>query len=190
MKEMSKMKEMEMETGNDNYIFSTTNVSEQYSSNMPIDDIVKLGDKIWNEIKYDQDIDNESKQDDLFQKYFSLHPDFSRAFPLVLRWMVYLHKYSSKSFKKFLLKYSTTKISTKKEFITLQAEYLIFLYKESGHYSPKQISDYRSFIIKQLLDEEDLHVKMEQEAKEEIEKMEFEKRKLLYEYIKTINNKP
>ena len=167
----------------DQYIYSESHVSENYNKTMQVDDILKLAGTIWSEIKSDPDFKNESKLDSIFEKYYKKYHDFGTGFPIILRWMVYLERYSEKSFKKFLKKYSTTNITSKKDFLILQAEYLVYLYEENKHYDRKQINTYREFIIKQLLEEEELHKKMEEEAKEEINKMNMAKRKRLYEYL-------
>jgi hypothetical protein len=100
-----------------------------------------------------------------------------------------MHRYSDKAFKRFLRKYSTAKISSKKDFLILQAEYIVYLYEENKHCDKKHINIYREFIIKQLLDEEDQMVKIQDELKNELNNMDNEKRNQLYEYVKNLNKK-
>jgi len=175
------------------YIFAETDVKSNvnYAKSLPLDDLLKIGNKIWNEVKSNPDIKDEKKSESIYYNIYNKYHDFGSSFPLILRWMVQMHKYSERSFKKFLIKYSNTDISSKKDFLILQADYIVFLYEENNHYDKKQVNAYREFIIKQLLDEEDQIKKIDKEVKEELEHIEQEKRKQLYKYIKnkTIDNR-
>ena len=96
-----------------------------------------------------------------------------------------MHRYSEKAFKKFLIKYSTAKIETKQDFLILQADYIVYLYEENKHYNKKHVNTYREFIIKQLLDEEEQLKNIQNELKTEMDTLDDNKRKRLYEYIKS-----
>jgi hypothetical protein len=100
--------------------------------------------------------------------------------------MIQLKKYSTKAFKRFLIKYSNTDITSRKDFLTLQAEYLVYLFEENKHHDKKVINNYREFIIKQLLEEDEKMNNIIQEAEEEIRKREFNKRNQLYNYVKQL----
>jgi hypothetical protein len=168
---------------NTEYIYTDTTV--KYSNSLPINDILELADIIWKDIK--KLPNNDNSNDSTYQMIFDKYKDFGYSFPLILRWMVQLKKYSSKSFKKFLLKYSTANIESKKDFLILQAEYLVYLYKEDNKYDKNQVNLYREFIIKQLLEEDVILQELELELKKEEEINSENKRKKLYEYV--INNK-
>lgn len=173
-----------------NYIFSETNVSNiNYVQSLPLEEILKLGTKIWNEVKNHADIKDEKKTEELYYTFYNKYRDFGSSFPLILRWMVQMQKYSDKSFKKFLIKYSTSKIESKKDFLILQADYIVYLYEENKHYDKKHVNTYREFIIKQLLDEDEEMKKIQDELKVELDNIDNEKRKRLYEYIKSTISK-
>lgn len=171
---------------NAHYVFAETEVKPNvnYAKSLPLDDILSLGNKIWNEVRYNPDINDEKKSEEIYYSIYNKYHDFGSSFPLILRWMVQMHKYSTKSFKKFLVKYSTADISSKKDFLILQADYIVYLYEENTHYDKKHINLYREFIIKQLLDEEEQIKKIDEEMKQELNNIDEEKRKRLYEYIK------
>lgn len=170
---------------NANYIFTETEVKPNmnYAKSLPLDDILALGNNIWNEVRHNPDIKNEKKAEEIYYATYNKYHDFGSSFPLILRWMVQMHKYSEKAFKKFLRKYSTANISSKKDFLILQADYIVYLYEENKHCDKKHINTYREFIIKQLLEEEEQMKKIDEELKTEIANLDDEKRKRLYEYI-------
>jgi hypothetical protein len=169
------------------YIFTETNVSQTYSQNLPIEDLVKLADQIWADVKTHPDFgttdEKDKEHEDMYYIYFDKYKDFGLSFPIILRWMIQMTKYSSKAFKKFLIKYNTANVSDKKESLILQAEYIVFLYKESQHYDEKNVNFYRDYIIKVLLEEHNAHEKIQEEIKQELEKIKDEKRIELYEYL-------
>ncbi len=171
----------------ENYVFSETTVKSNtnYAKSLPFDEIVLLSNKIWKEVKSNPDIKDEKKSEEIYYSIYNKYHDFGSSFPIILRWMVQMKKYSEKAFKKFLRKYSNADISSKKDFLILQAEYIVYLYEENKHYDKKQVNTYREFIIKQLLEEEEELKTIEEELKEEINNIDAEKRNRLYEYIKS-----
>lgn len=169
-----------------NYIFTETEVKPNvnYAKSLPLDDLISLGNKIWNEVRSNPDIKDEKKLEEIYYATYNKYHDFGSSFPLILRWMVQMRRYSEKAFKKFLMKYSTANISSKKDFLILQADYIVYLYEENKHYDKKHVNVYREFLIKQLLDEDDQMKKIEAELKTELASIDDEKRKRLYDYIK------
>lgn len=171
-----------MNKDNTEYIYSETKVNTQYSQSLQIDELIKLANVIWTDVKSNKKQNTEEMFDVVFNKY----REFGSSFPIILRWMVEMDKFSDRAFKKFLYKYSNTDITNKKDFLIVQAEYLVYLYEETKHYDKNQVNLYREFIIKQLLEEDKLLSQMEEETKKELEKLKEEKRKELYEYVKSI----
>lgn len=173
-----------MET-NETYVFTETKMDSNinYAKSLPLDDIIKIANNIWHEVKKHPDIHDEKKSENIYHNIYNKYHEFGSSFPLILRWMVQMHKYSEKAFKKFLIKYSSANISSKKDFLILQADYIVYLYEENKHYDKKHINSYREFIIKQLLDEEDELKKIENELSSELNKIDDEKRKRLYDYL-------
>lgn len=159
----------------------------QYNHNYSQEQLLALANAIWQEVKKDKQTDLDSLYVSVFDKY----KDFGMSFPLILRWMVQMKKFSEKAFKKFLIKYSSSKVNSKKDFLILQAEYLVYLYEESKHYSKSDVVQYREFIIKQLLEEDALfdkvHEEVQIEEKKNKEVLSKESREKLYNYL--LNNK-
>lgn len=177
---------MESAEDNANYVFTETEVKPtvNYAKSLPLDDLLELGNKIWSEVRHNPDIKDEKKAEEIYYTIYNKYRDFGSSFPLILRWMVQMKKYSPKAFKKFLRKYSTANITSKKEFLILQADYIVYLFEEGKHYDKKHVNAYREFIIKQLLDEEEQMKKIDEEMKKELAILDDEKRKRLYEFIK------
>ena len=168
----------------DNYIFTETKCDINRAQSLPLDDILQLGNNIWNDVKTHPDIKDEKKSEELYYKIFNKYKDFGTSFPIILRWMVQMRRYSEKAFKKFLIKYSTANIESKKDFLILQADYVVYLYEENKHYDKKHVQTYRDFIIKQLLEEEDRIKAIQEELNKELDSIDYEKRKRIYDYIK------
>lgn len=166
------------------YIYTETEVSSDvnHAQSLPIDDLVKLGGDIWNDIKKLP----EDKSEEVYHAMYNKYRDFGSSFPLILRWMVQIRKYSSKAFRKFLIKYSSAKITTRKDFLILQAEYIVYLYEENKHHDKNSVNLYREFIIKQLLEEDEKMCNIIDETDKEINRLSDEKRNRLYNYIKNI----
>lgn len=165
-----------------NYVFSETPVQTSiHNKTETIESILLLGNKIWKELKNN---DKTNKNDEeLYYNVYNKYKEFGTSFPLILRWMVQMNRYSEKAFKKFLIKYSNSSISSKKEFLILQADYIVYLYEENKHYDKKHVNNYREFIIKQLLEEEEEINKIDTELNDELSKIDYEKRKQLYDYL-------
>lgn len=167
----------------ENYIFSEHNVNMLHKNSLPLKELLILAKQIWQDCQRNS---NNKEYDTMFTKY----RDFGTSFPLVLKWMVHMNKYSERAFKKFLIKYNATNISSKKDFLILQADYIVYLYEEDKHYDKKNVNNYREFIIKQLLEEEEELKQIEDEFKSKIEKIESnndnEKRQLLFDYISNL----
>ena len=149
-----------------------------------INDLVKLANDIWDDVK-------KSKKDDeeTLNYYFSKYSDFSSSFPLILRFMIQTKSFSKSAFTKFLHKFNTIKQSDKKEFTKVQGEYLVYLYSEKGHKTSSDINNYRLFIQKQLLDELEEIEQCQKEAAEKIIEMDKgisdERRASLFKYLST-----
>lgn len=171
-----------------NFVFSETEVkpSVNYAKSLPLDDLITLGNKIWKEVKNNPDIKNDKKAEEIYYTVYNKYRDFGSSFPLILRWMVQMHRYSEKAFRKFLMKYSTASLSSKKDFLILQADYIVYLYEENKHYDKKNVNAYRDFIIKQLLEEEEEIKHIQQELTTELAVIDDEKRQRLYDYIKSM----
>jgi hypothetical protein len=167
-----------------NYIFAEKTV--KYSNNLPLEDILNMGNAIWKDIKKTKK--NETDDDSIYNIFYEKYKDFATSFPLVLKWMIQANTYTESAFKKFLLKYTSTTLETRKDFLKLQAEYLVYIFKEKGHPSIKQVNEYRDHIVKMLFEEDDTFDKIQKEYTEELTKIDDQiyeqKRQILYNYMK------
>jgi hypothetical protein len=145
----------------DNYIYTSQNCS--YENNVSFDDLLEMANNIWKEVK--KELKKTNDLDSLYIQFFDKYKDFGKSFPIILRWMVQMQSYSEKAFKKFLIKYSNANIQNKKDFLILQADYIVYLYEESKHYKKQEVVNYKEFIIKQLLEEDSMFDKIQEEYK-------------------------
>lgn len=165
----------------------------KYECNLSSEQLITLANTIWQDVKTElkkvksDTEDNEVEIDKLYVTMFDKYKDFGTSFPVILRWMVQMKRYSERAFKKFIVKYSTYDIKSKKDFLILQADYVVYLYEETNHYTKNEVNKYRNFIIKQLLDEdsvfEQIHKDVEQEELKNKEKKSNECREKLYSFL-------
>ena len=100
---------------------------------------------------------------------------FSLSFPLVLRWMVQMRQFKTQAFKEYLSFFINAEISSRQDFLKVQGEYLVFLYKNMNlNVTKKEIDNYREEIISNLIEEDELFKKIETEAKLELEQHDNE----------------
>jgi hypothetical protein len=98
------------------------------------------------------------------------HTQFSLIFPLVLRWMVQMKQFKVHAFKEYLSFFISAEILSRSDFIKVQSEYLVLLFKNLNPTSTKiDIENYREQIISHLMNEDELFKKIEEEAKVELE---------------------
>lgn len=174
-----------------NYEFSETPVvtSLPQQRKSP-EDILGIAAEIWNKIKKSNiAATDDEKNDKLLAELQKTYSDFNISFPIVMRWMVQMRKYSSKAFEKYLLKHATTKLDSREEFLKLQAEYLTLLkLEESKHPDMAVIHKYKQNVIDMLLEEDKAFMDMHKQVEEEMEKKrvddDSDRRKMLIEFIK------
>lgn len=160
-----------------------------YSQRSTPADLIKLGATIWRRV-VDSKISpqDEAANDKLLENLQAEFRDFSTSFPLVLRWMVQMRRFSSKSFERFLLKHASVDLKSRESFLRLQAEYLVLLYQEDNpHVSTKKVEKYRESVVKHLIDEDKAFVEIQKQVDEDFKKstMEIndERKRRLYEYL-------
>jgi hypothetical protein len=75
-------------------------------------------------------INNHEACDDLLSRIKAKYKDFTHSFPLIIKWIVLTRQYHPEAFRKYLHMYSSININTREEFLTIQVEYLVYLYRE------------------------------------------------------------
>ncbi|MDE2097431.1 MAG: hypothetical protein KGL39_09320 [Patescibacteria group bacterium] len=134
----------------------------------------------------------------LYESYHEAHKDFGTSFPIVLKTMVFMRKYSTEAFRKYLYYYksraapagtSTGVFESRDKYLEVQAEYLVFLHKdEAKHYDTQTITNLRQQIVKKLKEEDKEFVETHKEVTEEDEARKTaaarDRRELLYAFVK------
>lgn len=163
-------------TDDTQYVYGEVPVAAKVSSSSAAtpDELVAIANRIWRQIKSSNVLpSNEAESDALLEKLQTQHKDFATSFPIVLRWMTQLRSYSSRAFKTYLLKHAVAELKSREDFLRLQAEYLVCLYREKAkdHPSPAQVGAYRNSIVNQLLEEDRLYREMEKEVDADIARL-------------------
>jgi hypothetical protein len=133
-------------------------------------------------------LENTKALDELLEQIQTDNYDFNLSFPIVLRWMVQMRKYRAKAFEKYLMKHSATPLDSKEKYLELQAEYLVLLYREEHpHCDESYIREYKSSLVKHLLEEDkafmEMHKKIDEEFEAKAEMFDADRRRKLYEYL-------
>lgn len=173
-----------------NYSFSDVPVSTTVSTKRAtVEEITAIAKQIWGKVaKSKIDKADDENNDKLLGQLQLEFKDFNSSFPLVLRWMVQMRKFNTKVFEKYLLKHASAKLSTREEFLELQAEYLVLLFREeSNHPDESVVKKYRAAIVKDLLAEDKKFIELHEQVEKDIEvqdsKNDVDRRKRLYEFI-------
>lgn len=156
-----------------------------------IEEIVAEANKIWEKVQKEKyNADDTKAADDLLEKLREEHRDFHMTLPLVLRTMVQIRSYNHKALERYLKKMRNDMKNWKsrRDFIESQADYMIILYKiKNPRYNTRYVTEMRTSIVKQLLDEETAFTKMVEEAEKEAEdyqkNIEKEQREELYRQL-------
>ena len=161
--------------------------SRTYASPQELQDMAQ---QIWKKIKNSPiSAQTQDEEEKILREYQSEFADFNQSFPIVLRWMVQVRKFSSRAFGKYLTKHANTDLNSREEFLKLQAEYLVLLYREEHpHADELFVKNYRSSLIQQLLDEDKLFIEISKEVEKDMElknkEFDEDRRRRLIEIIK------
>lgn len=140
-----------------------------------VEEVLAEADKIWARVaRAGVPAGDAEKNDALFAELQEEFGNFSRSFPVVLRWMVQLRKYSRRALNVFLLKHATAPLATEDDFLALQAEYPVQFYAHDGKGSraQKKVAAYRAGLLLQLKEERDAF----EAAKKEADALEAERK--------------
>jgi len=176
----------------DQYVFTETKVpgAEISSSQRATpEQLVDLANAIWGRVKNSGVAeDDDEGNDTLLETLQGDFKDFNTSFPLILRWMVQMRKFSPAALKKYLMKHSATKLDTRESFLELQAEYLVLLYREEHRHPDENfVKRYRTNLVKTLLEEDKAFADMQKQVEEDLATqaavIDTDRRKQLYEYL-------
>lgn len=152
-------------------------------------EIVAIARQIWKRV-VDSKVrkDDDAGNDKLLESIQADFKDFCTSFPLVLRWIVQLRKFSAKAFEKYLMKHASAKLETRQEFLELQADYLVLLYREDHrHPDENSVRQYRAAIVNQLLEEDKQFLAVQKQVEEDFKQQAIatdkDRRQRLYEML-------
>ncbi len=173
-----------------NYAFGECNVEHQEQKRATPDELIIMAKKIWSEVN----VKTTKTNDELLNFIQDKYKDFTTSFPLVIRWMVQMKQFNVEALRKWLLKHGTAQLKTRTDFLELQADYLVLLYREThSHPDEKFMKNYRASIIEELLKEDKEFIEVQKQIEDEMEKSDEEfnvaRRKQLFEYLLTCKNK-
>lgn len=93
------------------------------------DEILGEADGIWKRLRNLTYAPEAS--DDVMQEVRTAHRDFSKSYPIVLRYMVQFRSYNHKAFKLYLAKIGKHPWKSEEEYLDSQADYAVLLYKST-----------------------------------------------------------
>lgn len=154
------------------YIAMATTTSAQitYSKKVTIDDLLAEAKVIWN---YVQD-HREEKFGDILDAVTKAHRDFFTTYAIVVQAMVYNNLYHPKALTKFVKFITGKSLSSEKEYIETQAEYVVFLYKCTckGHWSGKDVDHLRETTVKMMVEQSKDFKQLVAQCKEMVDEMD------------------
>ncbi len=141
------------------------------------DEIIKEANIIWRKVGNRKLlIDDEDGRGDLLVEMQREHINFARAYPIVLRFMCSLSKFSTKAFKYYLCKIKNNPWKNETEYLDSQVDYLVLLYKETNRgWTPQMVNNYKDTMRKTLQTEHDDMKKIGKEQSEFVKKLQKER---------------
>jgi hypothetical protein len=169
---------------------TTVNIGQK-GETQKIEIIVEEANRIWKKVKdANVPITDHDACDQLFRQLSEEHRDFKFTLPLVLRTMVQTKNYSSKALERYLKKLSVDmkKIKSMDDYLQMQADYLVFLYKATHkHYSLAEARLVKENAFKQLKEEYEELQQISEEAEKEAQRLAAEasesRRRELYKQL-------
>jgi hypothetical protein len=153
------------------------------------DDIVAIAKQIWacvteSGVAKSDDAGNDALLSTLQNRF----REFNASFPLVMRWMVQMRQFKVAALHKYLIKHGTADLSSRENFLDLQAEYLVLLYREAHPRADQSfVRRYRASIIAQLRKEDaefmDMNKTVEEEIKARQAEVDTARRDELYAFL-------
>lgn len=136
-----------------------------------LEDILAIAKEIWARVNSSGvDVKDDAGNDKLLAEVQKEFKDFTASFPLILRWIVQARKYNYNALRKYLMKHAHTELNSREKLLELQAEYLVFIYREEHpRVSTKLIHEYRRRLVEQLHVEDKQFLEMHKQAEKEVE---------------------
>lgn len=142
-----------------------------YEKEVSIDDIVKEAEGIFLEFKRRRfHPENHKALDAFHMEMFEKHKQLAQAYPVVLRYMCQLGCYNSKVFRCFIKKMTDSPIKSEADYLDIQADYVVMLYKAYNKWDAKKIIAIRAEARRKLQEETDNFKKLVKKYEEETKK--------------------
>ena len=162
------------------------------SNTETLDNLCGLADKIWKDVmRSGVSVDDMEGTKALLDRLQKEHKEFSTSYPVVIRWMVDRRLYNRKVFKIWLRQCIKPMYKDRKEFLEVQGEYLVRLFKaDNPTASSAMISRYRAEVKKSLDEDDEIFHAAKKEAEDEAAAIEKrvadERRQTLLEYARCV----
>jgi hypothetical protein len=152
------------------------------------EEILAIARQIWQRVAASGvAADDDRGNDSLLAVLQADFKDFGTTLPLVLRWMVQMRKFSAKALRTYLVKHAAAKLATRREFLELQAEYPVLLYRAEGRRQPSEVRAYRAAIIESLVAEDAEFLEIQKKAEAELARLaaadDQDRRRRLYDFL-------
>lgn len=167
--------------------YATYNVKEikiTSEKNVTIDFVVNEANNIWREVSALPPVTQNNM--DIIQQS---HPEFCKAYPIVVRYMCQMQQYDTKAFRKWLMKIRERPWKTENEYLDAQADYVSMLYRAKNPRAPgREINHVRDNIRTILRDEHTIFKYYAEKSDKEINSKELALREKnkdeLHEFVK------
>jgi hypothetical protein len=174
-----------------NFIYSEIPVGGEVQSSQRAtpDELVGMAKKIWAEVRRSKvGRKDDAANDELLERLQEKYKDFQTSFPIVLRWMVQRREFTEKAFRRYLVKHASAKMDKREEFLELQAEYVIMLYRDTHpHANEEVVRRYRLEVNRHLKAEDKTFMDVSEEVEKDLTAREktfdADRRRKLYDTL-------
>ena len=159
------------------------------SGNVTSDEIILTAKKIWKKaLAANIETLTNSQSDKLLDELQNEFKDFAQTFPLVLRCMIQMKQFNLTIFKSYIKKFSHAKVGSREDFLDLQAEFLVMMYRHYNfHPDEKKVQEYRKNLIESLIEEDksfkEIEKQVEKQMKDEENELNEERKKKIYKML-------
>lgn len=159
---------------------SDLNIKITSEKDVTIDFVVNEADQMYakakklrKELRSRPNVDINAVDESIMDILREAHPQFCKAYPIVLRYMCSMHSYDTRAFRTYLLKIQAHPYTSESEYLDSQTDYVVMLYKaKHKRWNNTDVGNLRRNIRAQLQYETDKFrkcaIEMEQKVNEEL----------------------
>jgi protein-tyrosine-phosphatase len=158
--------------------FSTNDVNLKIAISsekvVTLDEIVKEASSIYAKCKKRKlTFGDEKAAEALLSEMQKAHPQLSKSYPIVLRYICQMQEYSPQAFRKYLIKIKLHPWKSEGEYLESQTDYVVMLYQTTHkHWNQTDVNKIRKNILAMLKNEHEVFTKYAKEFKDEVDKEE------------------